>query len=340
MKKIVVVGAAGGLGLTLCEQLARSKRYIIRGCVAPWERNKRVEELRSYVSEVFVGDVTKKSDVDLMLRGMDIAVNCAAALADKHEKEVQYLVNVRGNDFLIRAAKHFGLQKMVVISTAGVATGLGQGVPDDENSPFRRYLHNYHIWSKIENEKNLAKVSREINFPCIILRPASIYGPHMTFRWGEIISYIKNGTMKVFDHPDSRYPLIHERDLARAVELSIERIGSLRTNEIMIISSDEPTSLSSIVNFIAQEIKAPLPPRLPYWAVLAASYVIALVPMRLRPKQFQLISPWSVREYRQGHAYVTDKAKRLLGFAAEVPFQEGMREVLRNYNEKGISHWG
>lgn len=338
MKKIVVTGAAGGLGLALCEHLSSLRKYAIRGCVAPWDSKERVAELRQYVSEVIVGNITKEPDVQRALQGMNVLVNCAAALADKHDKNVQFQVNVRANELLLRSAKRYGLEKMIVISTAGVATSLGQGV-DNETSPFRKHLHNYHIWSKIENEKMLARVSKEINYYCIILRPASIYGPHMTFRWGEIIEYVKKGTMRVFNDPISRYPLIHERDLVRAIELSIEKIGPLKANEVMIISSDEPTSLHSIVNFIATEMKVLLPRRLPYWAVLAASYIIVCIPMSLRSKQLQLISPWSVREYRQGHAYVTEKAKKLIGFTAEVRFEEAMREILKIYREKGISHW-
>jgi len=330
MKKIVVLGAAGGLGLALCQYLSGLKKYKIRGSIAPWDDKRRVIELKQYIDDLVIGDITREDNVRQMLAGMETAVNCAAVLPGQGDRERQFLVNVQANEIIMRTARALGLKQMIFISTAGVAS-WGREKIGDETASFREAPNN-HVLSKIKNEKNLELVSREINYYCLILRPVSIYGPHMTFRWREIIEYIVQGRFIVFDHPRARYPLIHERDLARAIELALVKIGKLTANEVIIVSSEEPTTLGGIVDFMARELKVLPPRRWPYWLILLGSYFIDLLPAALKPKPWQLINPRSVREYRSGHLYDTQKAKKLLGFTAEIKFEEGMREALKLYS--------
>ncbi|MBI1975247.1 MAG: NAD(P)-dependent oxidoreductase [Parcubacteria group bacterium] len=329
MKDISVLGAAGGVGVALCQHLSREGAYHIRALVAPWDKKERVEELRQLGAEIVVGDIRNTPDLEKIMSGAYAVVNAAAILPDGGDKKLQYEVNVLANERILRLAKSSGVAKMVFISTAGVASNIGRG-KEDESAPYRA-PQNVHVWSKVENEKMLDRLSKEIGYYGIILRPASIYGPHMTFRWPEIIRYVQTEKMVVVNRGKCPYPLIHERDLARAIVLAIEKGVPSGKNEKIIVSSDEPLTIGDIANFIADSYGVRRPKSYPFLPVLLASYVLRLVPTQLKPSRFRLVTPQTVREYAHGHAYDTAKAKKLLGFQAEIKFADGMKEVLNGY---------
>lgn len=332
MKTIAILGAAGGVGTALARHCARSTPYHITALAAPWDSEERRVALRRLGIKLFVGDIRNTNDLQQCMARAHAVVNCAAMLPGNEDKKAQYDINVRANERILRLAKSIGTEKIVFLSTAGVATHHHR--VNDERAPYRK-PPNAHVWSKIECERMLDRVAQEIRRPCVILRPVSIYGPSMMFRWPETIRYVKNGNMALIGAGTARYPLIYEDDLARAIVCAIEtdRLHSVAQNEKIIISADEPTTVGDITRLLARFLGAPPPKHRPYALALLASYCATAIPRRIKSERLKLLTPHTVKEYAFGHRYDTEKAKKLLGFSARVPLYDGIQHMLAAYGE-------
>jgi len=79
MTRVLVTGATGFVGQTLCELLARSG-YVVRAAL----RNDR--SIPAYISEkAVVGDIATTTDWRTALRGVDIVLHIAARVHVLHD---------------------------------------------------------------------------------------------------------------------------------------------------------------------------------------------------------------------------------------------------------------
>ncbi len=336
-KNILVTGGAGGVGLRTCLTLAKNGNRVT-ALIAPWDEESRIAVLKQNGIETVVGDVCDLEPSRGAFMGKDAVVHTAAFLPENEDflnKDAQWRVNVGGTENVIRMAHACAIPRAVFISSAGVASHYEKKTKaGDETFPYRD-PQNAHVWSKIESEKMLDRVSAELSYPVIIIRPATIYGVGMRFRWPDVFSLTKKGAMKMVAGGNAPYPLINVEDLARAIALAIEVPPPGKTEKV-IISSDEPITFRNIVTAVAEYFHAPKPMNLPYGVAMLASYVLCCIPAALKPQHLRHLTPGSVREYAYGHLYSTQKAKQFLGFTAAVPFERGMREMLDAYSGKKL----
>lgn len=337
MKHVLVTGAAGGVGMATC-RLLLERGYGVTALVAPWDDPDCMRTLTEHGAHVAKGDIRDPSTIERYFSGKDAVVHAAALLptgAASLTKRAQYETNVKGSENVLRLAHTVEVPRAVFLSTAGVASHYeGKTVLGDEMSPYRK-PQNAHIWSKIESEKILDRISADLRYPIVILRPVTIYGAGMTFRWPDVFEMVKKGALKLIDDGTAPYPLIHVRDLARAVLCAVE-LSELKKTEKIIISSDARHTLREITAYISRYVGAKEPGQVPYRAALLASYVLSLIPSFLKPLQLRYLTPPSIREYKYGHLYRTEKAKQLLRFQAEIPFEAGMREALDEHFRKRL----
>ncbi len=330
---ILVTGAAGGVGLTASRYLA-ARAQTVRALVAPWSDGDRIRALASTGIQVVTGDVRERADVARALDGVHAVVHAAALLPHDGQaaptRAQQYEVNVRGSENVLRSAHAAGVGRAIFVSTAGVASHQRPGAaPDDETAPYRA-PQNDHVWSKIEAEKAITRTSRELACPVVILRPVTIYGTGMVFRWPGIFRRVQRGTMLVIDRGRAPYPLIHAEDFARAIECALA-LPALERTEAVIVDSDESFTIGEIVRFIARYLHAPPPRSVPHAAAYGVAWAVSRLPRRITPARLADVTPARIREYVEGHAYRNDKAKRVLGFRARVPFASGMAEMLDDF---------
>lgn len=335
-KTILVTGGAGGVGLVSSLFFAE-QGWGVTALVAPWDEKGRIETLQKSGVKIFTGDIRNAGEVERAFSGQQALLHTVALMPSASDADaVHNSTNVGGSENALRLAHKSGVQRAVFISTAGVATHHREGTAyDDESAPYRlkRNAHNAHIRSKIAAEKMLDRVSQELGYPVVILRPASIYGKGMRFRWPEIFDMVRTGKMRLIGGGNFPYPLIHAKDLARAARKAVE-LSVLQKTEKFIISSDEALTIGGIIDFIARYFDAPRAQNVPYIPALAAAYLLSCVPAALKPARFKLVTPGTIREYTSGHAYRTDKAKNVLGFRAEISFEQGMKEMLDDYSAK------
>lgn len=178
--RVLVTGAAGFIGSTLCERLV-ADGHEVRGLDAfvgfyPEEAKRRnlagLDGSPGF--ELVVGDL-READLDAVLDGIEVVVNEAAlaGLAPSWADLAQYVgCNVIGLGRLLEAARRADVRRFVQISTSSV---YGLEAVGDETRPLRP-ASPYGV-TKLAAEHLVLAHLDAFGLPAVILRYFSIYGP-------------------------------------------------------------------------------------------------------------------------------------------------------------------
>ena len=132
-KKCLVLGAAGFLGLHLCEGLAEAN-YAVRA----FSRRSRQNVQGSEQIEWFIGDFNHPDDLDAALDGCEIVFHLISSTtpASSNRDPVFDLQSNVGNTLqLLEKAKSHAVKKIIFVSSGGTVYGVPQQVPLTESMP-------------------------------------------------------------------------------------------------------------------------------------------------------------------------------------------------------------
>lgn len=257
MKKILVTGAGGYVGIPLCEELLKSgykvialDRYFfgldkIDGLKNNPNLDIRKDDLRYCDPSIFEGVYAV-----LDLAGLS---NDASAEIDP---ELTKAINYRGSERFAREAKKAGVTRYIYSSSASVyGAGPKQLLSEgDELFPQTEYAK-----SKVAIEKVLMELKDE-NFHPTMLRNATVFGlaPRMRFdlavnimtmrAWKDRVIYIMGGG-------DQWRPFVHVRDVVKAFMLCLEAPLEKVDGEIFNVgSSDMNFQIKQLAKFVVDII--------------------------------------------------------------------------------------
>lgn len=175
-----MTGVAGFIGSTLAEALVSAGHEVVGiDCFTDYyDRGRKLDNLRIIgSSELFrFHELDLRTDaLDEALQGAEAIINEAATpgLARSWSHFDDYLsCNVRAVHRLLEAAKRAKVQRFVQASTSSVYGGLGVGTEQLATAPISPYGV-----TKLAAENLLLAHHAAFDFPVIILRYFSIYGP-------------------------------------------------------------------------------------------------------------------------------------------------------------------
>lgn len=190
-RKILVTGASGFIGRSLCAELSR------RGVpVAGTSRD--VSKLDSHIcAPIQIGDIGPDSDWSGMLDGVDTIIHLAARAHILCEDAADPLgsfryANLLGTERLARCAVAGGAKRLVYVSSIGVngfSTSAGMRFSEaDTPAP-----HNDYSLSKWEAEQALWRISRETGLEVVIVRPPLVYGGNAPGNFAQMLKALKRG---------------------------------------------------------------------------------------------------------------------------------------------------
>lgn len=241
MKKILVTGAGGYLGIALCETLLKKGYQVIaldryffgmdKMAIFDGQANIQIvrEDIRYCSVELFKG-----VDVVMDLAGLS---NDASAEIDP---QLTVAINYKGSERFAREAKKHGVKRYIYSSSASVyGAGAKNSLTEtDELAPQTEYAK-----SKVAIEKVLHELKDE-NFSPVILRNATMFGyaPRMRFdlainimtlrAWKDRVIYIMGGG-------EQWRPFVHVLDAVQAFVLSLEAPKEKIHGEIFNVGSTE-----------------------------------------------------------------------------------------------------
>jgi len=241
--RVLVTGCAGYIGSTLTPFLLH-KGFQVR-CVDKLIFGADVIEhvLGEQGFELVKADVRGVGPE--VLRGVDCVIDMAAIANDPAsalDPELTMSINYRARVRIARMAKEHGIPCYILFSSCSVY-GRQSGIVDEkaEPNPLTVYAR-----ANLLAEKDILPLASG-KFTPIILRLATAYGPSKRMRFDLVVNAMtltayREGKIYVEGDGRQERPLIHVLDVARAVELVIDKAFSDREvlrGEVINIGSDD-----------------------------------------------------------------------------------------------------
>ncbi len=316
--KALVTGANGYIGSHLCEALVAAG-HEVRAMV---RETSDLTWLEGVNVEFVYADLRSAETLDAAAAGQDWVFHLAATLRPKNPRDYER-VNVQGTRAMAEACVRAGVKRFVLFSSSsagGPAGGPLEPKTEKETSePVSKYGR-----GKLEAERVLQGMAGSLH--STILRFPAVYGP----RDRDSLMLLRNLKSGVIPDFGGTFSVLYVKDAVRAAVMAA---GKSRTPGAVYNITDGRAHSYEESGRLAAELlgRKAVRMKIPGWALKAAAQV----------------SDWFRRE---GSIFNRDKVEEMtqacwvcspqkaadeIGFTPEYSFEQGMRETVRWYQEKG-----
>ena len=333
--RCLITGASGFIGARLCERFAAG---AAQGHVRMVRSQAAAAALVASGRQAVVADLLQPAQVVQALQGCDAVIHLAHG--DRGPQATKVLVD---------AAIARGVRRFVHISSMSVHGPVpGPEAAREETARIGRYDHDYSD-SKAEQEEIVQAASDRGDLAVVILRPTVVYGPGGHFV-RQVVEQARAGEVSLFDQGRGICNAVYIDDVCAAIDAALTSGEAL--GQAMFINADEPVSWGEFIRAFASLVEPP--PRYVdlssaeasrYWAAHSPLQVRGLLP-RVALKLKTLagwrppVAPWPPlgRVMRETFpiTFANDKAKRLLGWAPQVDFAQGVVLCAQWLREEGL----
>ncbi len=314
MKNILITGGAGFIGSNFARYLVNkypNYNSIVLDALTYAGNLENISDLNGKSNFKFVkGDVRDKELVDSLIvkEKIDAIIHFAAEThVDRSIVDADSFIttDVYGTYVLLEAAKKYGVEKFVHISTDEVY-GEAVGAPSKENDPL--YPKSPYAASKAGADRLAYSYFTTYNVPVVISRCTNNYGP---YQYPEkliplfVSNALEDKQLPVYGSGKNTRTWIHVLDHCEAVDFLLH-CDKKYHGEAFNISSREEYSILEIADFILNALKKP-------------KTLIKHIDDR----------PGHVLR----HAVDPEKIEKLLGWKSKIKFQDGIKETILWYKE-------
>lgn len=256
-KRILVTGANGFVGRTLCEQLTRHA-IDYRAAV----RHKRRE------GEWQIGDINADTDWSSALDDCDTVIHLAARVHVMDDRAADPLaafraVNVAATEKLVRQAARLGVRRFVFVSSIKVNGESTEDVPfraSDAPAPLDTYGQ-----SKLEAEQALHTISAETGLEVVVVRPPLVYGPGVGANFRRLMQLTKAGVPLPLGAVRNRRSLVALDNLVDLLMVCTRHPDA--AGRTFLVSDDHDVATPELIRMLAAAMGKrawllPVPPRL------------------------------------------------------------------------------
>ena len=260
-QKILITGAAGFIGYSLCKKLLINKNYEVVGIdnmnsyYSVKLKKARIKELNHEKNfQFFKLDLMEKSKLSNLFKKkkFNIVFNFAAQAGVRYsfENPDSYInSNIIGFNNLLNLIKRFKVKKLFFASSSSVYGDVGP-FPKKENSKLNTL--NIYSLSKLSNEIIAKSFSKRSNTQIIGLRFFSIYG-----EWGRpdmlILKYLlaakKNKKFELFNYGNHFRDFTYIDDAIEIV-IKLSKLKNYKKFDIFNICSSKPIKITEILKII------------------------------------------------------------------------------------------
>lgn len=231
--KILVCGSTGFIGRNVAESLAENHDYEVSGTFfgsAPYE-HPRLRMVRA--------DLTCKSDVAQVVRGMDIIIHAAAVTSGAKDTVTKPYCHVTDNAIMsaliFRAAYEYRVSHVVFFSCTTMYQSSDSPVKETDFDANQQVYPSYFggAWTKVYNEKMCEFYARLGPAKYTVIRHSNIYGPYDKFDlershvFGATVTKVmgaeQGGQIVVWGRGEERRDLLYVSDLVAFVGAVLNR---------------------------------------------------------------------------------------------------------------------
>lgn len=313
MSLVLVTGANGFVGQSLCEEIIRQGLQGRAGVRSPCQ-------LPAGVESVAVGAINGGTKWTDALSNVDIVIHLAARVHVMCDEAADPLtefraVNVEGTLNLAHQAAKAGVRRFIYLSSIkvnGERTFPGQpfteqGVP----AP----LDPYGI-SKYEAEEGLRKLAPQTGMEVVIIRPPLVYGPGVKANFLNMMRWLHKGVPLPFGAINNRRSLVTLDNLIDLIIACIKHPAA--ANQIFLVSDGEDLSTTELLLHVA--VALDMPARL------------LPVPQKLLEAGFKVVGKGDLAQRLCGSLQVNiTKACTMLNWSPPLSVDEGLRHTAEHF---------
>jgi nucleoside-diphosphate-sugar epimerase len=341
-KRVLITGANGFIGRRLAERLTREENAHVRGLVhrlgtqltarqilpTPLPQGKAFSVTGSSPVdaapfESVIGDVTDPAAVRRSVEGCAVIIHCAAMQGGSGALTDFRRVNVDGTLNLLRAARAAKVGQFIHISTINVH---GFPPPRDANadSPLS-FRGDFYSVSKAEGERAAWEFAHESGEPpaLTVVRPACTYGPRSEAWTMQPLRRVLRGAPVLIGNGNGICNAVYIDNLVDLILLAVKNPAA--AGRSFIGAEGRGVTWREFYGAYAHMLATNHLNSLPRVLALAAASVFE-VQARFTGSPPR-VSRSSVEFYSHQVVYDMTKAHKLLGYAPQVSFEEGMRRT-------------
>ena len=254
-EKVLVTGANGFVGKTLCRRLLQGG-YAPRAGLQSRALWPELQAATPGLSEfAVIGDLGANPNLNGALENVAMVMHLAARVHIMSDDPVdpwkEYRrVNVEGTEALARAAAEQGVRRMVFVSTAKVNGESTFGKPFTERDP--PDPQDPYAISKWEAEEALWSVATKTGLEIVIVRPPLVYGPGVRANFLRLMRLVERGVPLPLPHTKNRRSLIGVENLADFLARCVSHPGA--ANETFLVSDGEDVSTRELIARLARAL--------------------------------------------------------------------------------------
>lgn len=259
MKKILITGASGFIGRSLCKTLSTSGRFF-RGAVRSIE-SISTDTRSNYVS---IGDISTKINWKNALANIDCIIHCAGRAhvmneTKKNELEIYRSINVQGTKLLAQEAAKAGVKRLIFLSSIKV---MGESTDNNQTNMDSKKKNNFffkyndvpnpvdsYSKSKLETEKILWEISSITGLEIVVIRIPLVYGYGVKGNLMRLFKLINLGIPLPFSRINNKRSLIGIDNL---VDLLIRCCDHPNAKgKTFLVSDGKDLSTPDLINYLA-----------------------------------------------------------------------------------------
>lgn len=328
--KLLVTGGTGFIGSHLAEEgRRRGAEVVVLGLTGRPEERANAELLGRLGVEVLSGSITDPELCRRAARGATHIFHLAVAMREGGKSDEFFeTINLDGTRHLLQAATKEKVQRFVYCSTIGIYGHRAPGITTEESpvSPGNIYEQ-----TKVAAERLVRDFAENCGLPSTVLRPADVYGPRDQ-RLLKMFKGVARGRFPLFGAGKGRRHMVYVDDVVSAFFQACEREAAV--GEGLIIAGPRACTLRELLDRVTSVsgsrrygIRLPLAPMLVVAAVVEDVWgALALDPPIYRRR---------MDFFHSDSEFDTSKARRVLGWKAQVDLEDGIRRTFEAYQQSG-----
>jgi UDP-glucose 4-epimerase len=257
MKKVLVTGGAGFVGINLVKYLLETHKYNVTvldnlSSGSYQLLNRAVDEAGSEIT-LFQADILDKKDVDRILKGHEYVVHLAAqtgVIPSLQDPFHDAAVNITGTLNVLDAAVENNIQKFVF---APSAAPLGEQKPPLDEKKIPKPLSPYGA-SKLAGEAYCSAFFHSYGLNTATLRFSNVYGPNSWHKGSVVALFIKkilkNEPLTVYGDGKQTRDFLYVTDIARVIHDILQSSDKNINGEIFQLGTGVETPVNRLVSYL------------------------------------------------------------------------------------------
>lgn len=247
LKHVLVTGANGFIGQSLCKSLAESG-FTVRGTIRSMDK----KSPNTQIEYVATGPIEAVRNWDPVLDNIEAVVHTAATSdlqgpAKKATLDQMNSINVDAVARLAERAVAVGVKRFIYLSSIKVNGLVTADLPftaDDKPQPVEPYGK-----SKLAAEQALSKISADTGLELVILRPSLVYGPNPRGSVLQLMRFVDREIPLPLASVNNRRSLLAVQNLCDLIKVCL--IHPQAANKTFLVSDGADISTPELIRRIA-----------------------------------------------------------------------------------------